>query len=207
MMRGLGCAKDVCERAFEAYLRARKLPYIRVDEAKRTLPAQGTGGLKSFDFLVATTPRLIVEVKGRAAGARARGGHRSPRLESWVTDDDVEGLRAWEGALGEGFEGAFAFVYRLTTQPPDGVYQEVFAWGGAWYGLHMVTVRAYAERMRRRSAAWRTVDLAPGVLPACSCGLKGWGEGSPRRDGGGSLGVSGGFSRSGAWHAPGFPAV
>ena len=38
------------EAAFEAFLRSRRLPYIAVDEARRSLVADGS--LKSLDFIV-----------------------------------------------------------------------------------------------------------------------------------------------------------
>jgi len=38
------------EAAFEEFLRARRLPYIAVDEARRSLIAGGS--LKSLDFIV-----------------------------------------------------------------------------------------------------------------------------------------------------------
>ena len=53
------------EAAFEAYLRARRLPYIAVDEARRSLVADGS--IKSLDFIVSPPGQLswLVDVKGR----------------------------------------------------------------------------------------------------------------------------------------------
>ena len=55
------------EAAFEDYLRHHGLPYIAVDEAKRSL--FGTAKLKSFDFVVyrPNGTNLLVDVKGRVA--------------------------------------------------------------------------------------------------------------------------------------------
>ena len=53
------------EAAFEAFLRGRRLPYIAVDEARRSLVADGS--LKSLDFIVSVPGQLswLVDVKGR----------------------------------------------------------------------------------------------------------------------------------------------
>ena len=54
------------EAAFEEYLRARGVPYVAVDEARRSVLAEG-GSLKSLDFIVSTPGPVtwLVDVKGR----------------------------------------------------------------------------------------------------------------------------------------------
>ena len=67
------------EAAFEGYLRQRRIPYVAVDEAKKSLlpgsPA-GVGGvraLKSFDFvLYGQGNNLLAEVKGRRVASPRR---------------------------------------------------------------------------------------------------------------------------------------
>src|SRR5437867_4289598 len=113
------------ERAFEEYLRSRRIPYVSVDEARKALvPAGGAAGgsggmggeiLKSFDFVIyGDGAKLLVDIKGRKVADRARGeGARAPaegglfrirsrrlRLESWVTEEDVASLRRWQGLFG-----------------------------------------------------------------------------------------------------------
>jgi hypothetical protein len=204
------------ERAFEAYLRARRIPYIAVDEARRTLlpdsrsirflndgddPAVGggRGGLKSFDFVVyGEGMNLLVDIKGRRV-PMTRSGACSSRLESWVTEDDVESLARWEalfnggapaGHAAGGYEGVFVFIYACEQQPPDALFQEVFEHGGrgegGWYVLRCVTLADYRGAMKRRSPRWRTVDLparaferlsepfAPGRGAGGGAGLPGW---------------------------------
>lgn len=53
------------EAAFEAYLRFRRIPYIAVDEAKRSFVEEAS--LKSVDFLVSVLggDNFLVDVKGR----------------------------------------------------------------------------------------------------------------------------------------------
>lgn len=181
------------ERAFECYVRTKRMPYVAVDEARKSLLPAGEGlevaterageprrAIKSFDFVLYADQRnLLVEVKGRKVIRRARptvttvprvrrsltarpapAARRAGRLESWVTSGDVESLSAWETLFGEGFTGAFVFVYWCDEQPPDGLFQEVFAFEGRWYALRAVSVAEYARCMKRRSERWQTVDLA-----------------------------------------------
>ncbi|TVQ62108.1 MAG: hypothetical protein EA378_06490 [Phycisphaerales bacterium] len=79
------------EHAFEAFLRARRIPYVAVDEARKALLPEsarlrlapdGDGNehtLKSFDFVLYGDPNLLVEIKGRKI-ARPRGA-RAARAE------------------------------------------------------------------------------------------------------------------------------
>lgn len=157
------------ERAFEAYLRSRRIPYVAVDEARKTLlpgPGPGTASrpaIKSFDFVVyGRNTNLLVDIKGRrVAYARRRAG--SPlavgRLDSWVTEGDIESLTQWGALFGAGFEPVFVFVYGCEAQPPDALFQEVFAHDGAWYALRVVRVCDYVRAMKPRSPRWRTVHV------------------------------------------------
>src|SRR6478752_6364042 len=93
------------EHAFEGYLRARRIPYVAVDEARKALLPEahqlkliapgGEAGqpsralaLKSFDFVIyGQGSNVLVEIKGRRVARRAGrlGGSAVGRLESWVT--------------------------------------------------------------------------------------------------------------------------
>jgi hypothetical protein len=54
------------EAAFEEYLRARGVPYVAVDEARRSLLSSGDS-IKSLDFIVSAPGQVawLVDVKGR----------------------------------------------------------------------------------------------------------------------------------------------
>lgn len=72
------------ELAFEEFLRTQRIPYVAVDEARKTLvpieSARGTNGtgessangsLKSFDFVIYTQPHnLLLDIKGRKVASR-----------------------------------------------------------------------------------------------------------------------------------------
>ena len=101
------------EQAFEAYLRANRIPYVAVDEARKALLPESAklrvseGGdpatdraLKSFDLVVyapssvvgdpGEASNLLVDIKGRKVAQRKGQAPLSPgRLESWVTEDDI----------------------------------------------------------------------------------------------------------------------
>lgn len=172
------------ERAFESYLRDQRASFTRLDDARRVVLDAGDrfrppaltpleqerlaarGGspaslrtLKSFDLMVySDRASAIVDVKGRKVAARLENT-TTPRLENWVTQDDVDSLLIWETLFGEGFEAAFAFLYWCDTRPPRTIFDETFEYHGRWYGLRAITLSDYRGAMRRRSARWRTVHM------------------------------------------------
>ena len=151
------------DAAFEEYLRARRVPYVAVDEQRRSLLADAS--LKSFDFIVTAAPtatgeprpNLLVDVKGR----RFPGAGGS-RWESWATAEDVECLLHWERVFGDGFRAALVFAYDLgpdAGEPETGEFAQPFEYRDRRYAFFAVFAEAYRGRMRRRSAAWDTVHL------------------------------------------------
>lgn len=178
------------ESAFESYLRAGRIPYVAVDEARKSLiPATGSAlpwpetgntseSLKSFDFvLYGHGTNLLAEVKGRKlAVAHTRHSvhrRRSVRLESWVTREDVESLGRWESLFGPAFEAAFIFVYWCEAQPPDALFHEVFEHRGRWYTIRAVYLREYRAAMKTRSVSWGTVDIPSERFTVISAPLTG----------------------------------
>ena len=160
------------ERALEAYLRARRVPYVAVNEARKavlpdgaslTIDSQGQRKtLKGFDFVVyGSGTNLLVEAKGRRLPRlRLKDGRPAKgRLESWVTREDVEALGAWSSLFGFGYEPVFVFVYWCDDAPPDGLFSEVFEHDGRWYTLRAVDLETYTGLMVERSAKWGTVNL------------------------------------------------
>ena len=161
------------ERAFEAYLRERRVPYISIDEARKTLLPErarlsvdggarsGGTSLKSFDFvLYGASGNLLIDVKGRRITNRSRSGLGLGRLESWVTQGDVDSMKVWERLFGEGFSGAFVFLYLCEAQPPDALFQEIFEHRERWYAMRSISLDDYARHLRVRSPRWGTVHLS-----------------------------------------------
>ena len=148
------------DQAFEHYLRAKQIPYVAVDEAKRALHGKalpgGPGKLKSFDFVVYSAGRenLLVDLKGRK-----HSGRSSRALDNWVTRADVDSLERWEQIFGTGFSGAFAFLYWCDVQPPDALFHEIFEFGERWYAVLAVRIAQYRDHMKQRSPKWDTVNM------------------------------------------------
>ncbi len=189
------------DQAFETYLRIKRIPYVAVDEAKKALlpeserlsiESRGTSedqpaahAIKSFDFVIYTDAvNLLIDVKGRRVGRSPTSNTRGAgfptvrsgkgRLESWVTQDDIDSLRRWEQLFGPGFRAAFIFLYWCDAQPPDALFQEVFLHRGRWYAVRAVTLDDYGTAMRVRSPRWRTLDLPPADFERLSqpfCGV------------------------------------
>ena|ERR1051325_5482883 len=193
------------EQAFEEYVRARRIPYVAVDEARKALlptvpvvrsPADigAAASLKSFDFVIyGQGTNLLIEIKGRQVRPRSRKTDAPPRdnagagrletgrLESWVTLEDVQSLQRWEGLFGPGFEAAFVFVYWCESQPPDALFQEVFEHRQRWYALRAVKVRDYAAAMKVRSPKWRTVNIPTAAFEQISSPFApDWAQGQDR---------------------------
>lgn len=154
------------EQAFEHFLRARRIPYVSVDEARRALlpgPLRSSGdppgSLKSFDFVIYGSDRnALVEIKGRRVRATKSGG--PGRLESWTTEEDVRSLQTWGSLFGAAFEPAIVFVYWCDEMPGSALFEEVFEFQGRWYAVRAVSIAEYAGLMRPRSKRWGTVHLS-----------------------------------------------
>jgi len=156
------------EAAFEAFLRAQKIPYVAVDEAKKALFANAQ--LKSFDFVVYSKngPNMLVDVKGRSCRNRtARAG-----FETWATEQDVNDLLEWEQVFGQGFKAVLAFVYWI--EPPLVPEQGMFEFRDRWYLLMGIDLGEYRQHMRRRSAKWETVCLPAADFRSLARPLESW---------------------------------
>lgn len=147
------------EQAFEHYLRAKAIPYVAVDEARRAItgkaggpikdgavgPVGSASSLKNFDFVVysETGTNLLIDVKGRklpALKASKSGKTASSAFQNWVTADDVDHLGKWATIFGDGFSAAFAFLFWCDAPPPDALFQEVFEFGDKWYAVLGITL-------------------------------------------------------------------
>jgi hypothetical protein len=170
------------ETAFESLLRARRVPYIAINEVKKSLlptmlsrVPDSASALKSFDFIAyGHGGNLLIEIKGRTLRRPKSAAHAAalplrhrprrasnPRLECWATRDDIASLLRWQELFGPEFEAVLVFLYCWELQPPDALYHDVFEHRGLWYSPRVVSAREYAAHMRTRSAKWGTVDLAP----------------------------------------------
>jgi len=145
------------EAAFEAYLRSRQVPYVAVDEAKRSLASDGRS-IKNLDFIVASASGVswLVDVKGRRFPS---GEDQHYYWKNWSTSDDVESLRRWEALFGEQFVGLFVFAYNIVGDRAPLSAERLFEFRGALYGFVAVRLADYASAARPISPAWDTVAV------------------------------------------------
>ena len=144
------------EAAFEAFLRTRRIPYIAVDEAKRSLMSEGS--LKSLDFIVSPPGGLswLVDVKGR----RFPSGRKNKTYwKNWATQDDLRSLALWKNHLGDSFEPAFVFAYLLTDGQSPLPLENVFEHHGQHYAFVAIRLKDYAPHSRLLSESWNTVSI------------------------------------------------
>jgi hypothetical protein len=146
------------EAAFEAYLRQRGIPYVAVDEARRSLMADGVS-IKSLDFIVSSpgTTVWLVDVKGR----RFPSGDDDSRhyWKNWSTSDDLRSLGQWESLFGENFRGLFVFAYHVLGDRAPLPPGQLFEFRGGLYGFVGVGLANYAARCHRISPRWDTVAM------------------------------------------------
>ena len=144
------------EAAFEAYLQARQIAYVAVDEARRSRIAAGS--LKNVDFLVSPADgvTLLVDVKGR----RFPSGVSHPQYwRNWSTWDDLRCLARWQEQLGPGSLALFGFIFHVVGDrsplPPD----DLFWFRGERYAMLAVRAADYVRFARPLSAKWETVAM------------------------------------------------
>ncbi len=158
------------EAAFEEFLRGRGVPYIAVDEAKRSVLSDGAS-LKSLDFLVSSGLDVPVGLAGDGRADAARRvtwlvdvkGRRFPSgdvhkqyWKNWSTRDDLRSLAQWEELFGEGFRGLFVFAYDVLGRRSPLAAEELFDYRGNLYGFVAVTLADYAGHARPISPRWDT---------------------------------------------------
>lgn len=145
------------EAALADYLRSRGVPYVAVDEARRSIFAGAK--VKSFDFIVypPAGPSWLVDVKGRKFPYTGRGAARY--WENWITLDDLDGLEAWEAVFANGFLALLVFAYWLMGDPRRWPTLAIHPWEGRHYAFYGIPISAYRKHCRKRSERWKTVSL------------------------------------------------
>ena len=144
------------EAAFEEYLRSRGVPYVAVDEAKRSVLSDG-GSIKSLDFIVSTPGPItwLVDVKGRRFPS---GDIQKQYWKNWSTRDDLQSLAQWERLFGETFCGLFVFAYDILGRRAPLPAEQLFEFRGQLYGFVAVRLSDYAAspiRSRPVGTRWR----------------------------------------------------
>ncbi len=148
------------EAAFEEYLRNRGVPYVAVDEARRSLMADGQS-LKSLDFIVSAPGpwSWLVDVKGRRFPSGDDTSSSRQYWKNWSTNDDLTSLTQWETLFGDAFRGLFVFAYNVVGDraplPPD----QLFEHRGSLYGFVGIRLSDYTAWAHMISPSWDTVAM------------------------------------------------
>ena len=168
------------EAAFEAYLREERLPYVAVDEAKRS--RLGDGSLKSLDFIVSRdTTRVLdatcgtfgdeeppgassavsapvswlVDVKGR----RFPSGRQKQYWKNWSTRDDLVSLSRWQQLFGPSAAAMFVFAYNVCGDRSPLPVEQLYPFRGQLYGFVGIELTQYVRWARPISEAWGTLAM------------------------------------------------
>lgn len=141
------------EAAFEAYLRAKQVPYLAVDEARRSLMREGS--LKSLDFVISSSrwENWLVDVKGRLFPSGAT------YWKNWSTSDDLTSLTQWERVFGRRFHGLLVFAYAVVGQQAPLPYPQLLEFRERLYGFVAIRLHDYAAHAKTLSQRWSTVGL------------------------------------------------
>jgi hypothetical protein len=145
------------EAAFEEYLRTRGVPYVAVDETRRSLLSEG-GSIKSLDFIVSTPSRTtwLVDVKGRRFPS---GDDQKQYWKNWSTADDLKSLAKWESLFGASFRGLFVFAYDVLGDRAPLPEEQLFQYQEKWYGFVAIPLREYADHAHQISPRWDTLAM------------------------------------------------
>jgi len=145
------------EAAFEAYLRGLEVPYVAVDELRRSLTADGES-IKNLDFIVASPGGVswLVDVKGRRFPSGDEGRHF---WKNWSTGDDLASLARWEALFGQSFAGLFVFAYNVVGDRAPLPAERLFEFREALYGFVAIRLADYAAAARPISPAWDTLAV------------------------------------------------
>jgi hypothetical protein len=170
------------EAAFEALLREHRLPYVAVDEKRRSLVAQSGSGLadslKSVDFLVSPpgTESFLVDIKGRRFPS---GTHHKQYWRNWSTRDDLRSLAEWARYFGDQFTPLLVFGFELAADRSPVPIEDLWYHQGRTYGYVAVPLADYWRAARTLSARWDTVSMPAADFRRHASSWRNWLGASP----------------------------
>jgi hypothetical protein len=143
------------EAAFEEHLRNHRIPYVAVDEAKRSRWAEGS--IKSLDFIVSPPggAAWLVDVKGR----RFPSGEQKQYWKNWSTRDDLKSMAHWERLFGGAFGSLFVFAYHIVGDRSPLPARDLFEFRGGLYAFVGIRLSEYARHARQISPRWDTLAM------------------------------------------------
>jgi len=146
------------EAAFEEYLRDWTIPYVAVDESRRSMPNTGES-IKSLDFIVSPDSRMswLVDIKGRRFPA---GVKNKQYWKNWSTQDDLQSLARWETFFGTGFTALLVFAFEVVGDRSPLPSKGLFNYNRRLYAFLGVRLNDYLNLGRIISPRWQTVAMS-----------------------------------------------
>ncbi|MGY8768170.1 MAG: HYExAFE family protein [Pirellulales bacterium] len=144
------------ELALEAYLRESKIPYIAVDEKRRSLYSDKS--LKNVDFVVSPVEAQmswLIDVKGR----HFPSGRKHRYWKNWTTTDDMQSLAQWEQLFGPQFHGLFVFAYQVLGELAPLPEDHLFRFRENIYAFVGIRLDLYHAWARQISPKWKTLAM------------------------------------------------
>jgi len=144
------------EKAFEAYLKEQKIPFMAMAERYRN-PLDDGSTLKNLDFVISRSvgTSWLIDVKGRKFPGGKQGGY----WKQWTTRDDLIGLQHWETMFGERFSALFVFAYLICGNKSPLPEHQLFEYRNHLYGFIGISVADYLTEIRLLSPRWRTFAM------------------------------------------------
>lgn len=144
------------EAAFADLLRQQRIPYIAVNESRRSVDQQRS--LKSADFLVSAPGerRWIIDIKGRRFPA---GTKQKQYWRNWATRDDLRSLAEWCRHFGDGAEALLVFAYDVLGDRSPVAPQELHPFQDRYYAFIAVRLADYLLGARQLSLRWDTIAM------------------------------------------------
>jgi hypothetical protein len=150
------------EAALEQYLRDRRVTYVAVDEAKRSMMAEAS--LKSLDFIVSSPlgGTWLIDVKGR----RFPAGTQKQYWRNWTTRDDLHSLAAWQDLFGDRSQALLLFAFQVVGRRAPLPPRQLYWHRETVYGFVGVRLEDYLRHARTISPKWDTLAISTSMFRA-----------------------------------------
>lgn len=146
------------EVAFEAYLRTHGIPYLSVNENRRSRLESGET-LKNLDFIVTfpSGPTWLVDVKGRKFPG---GSTQRSYWKHWTTQDDLIGMTHWQNLFGNRYSGLLVFAYWICGDRSPLPEERLFEFREKTYAFVSVPLFDYLSEVHLISPRWKTYGMS-----------------------------------------------
>ena len=155
-------ATTTTKRPSKSFSAARGVPYVAVDEARRSLLADGRS-IKSLDFIVASPggETWLVDVKGRRFPS---GDETCQYWKNWSPQEDIDSLGQWEKLFGDNSADCSCSATMCSATALRCRSSSVSEFRQRLYAFLAVRLDDYAVWSRPISERWDTVAMPTAVF-------------------------------------------